>query len=131
MRGIGVDIVDLDRLDIDNLHFVERILTVEEYQIFRMIHTQQRKLEFLGGRFAGKEAYLKAHHTGLGGIDFHDIQILNDETGCPYLNDKKAHISISHEKICNCIRCIRRVKRKLYSLTLRLKVIPISLVSFL
>ena len=32
------------------------------------------------------------------GIDFHDIQILNDETGCPYLNDKKAHISISHEK---------------------------------
>ena len=30
MRGIGVDIVDLDRLDIDNLHFVERILTVEE-----------------------------------------------------------------------------------------------------
>ena len=50
MRGIGVDIVDLDRLDIDNLHFVERILTVEEYQIFRMIHTQQRKLEFLGGR---------------------------------------------------------------------------------
>ena len=98
MKGIGVDIVDLDRLDIDNLHFVERILTVEEYQIFRMIHTQQRKLEFLGGRFAGKEAYLKAHHTGLGGIDFHDIQILNDETGCPYLNDKKAHISISHEK---------------------------------
>ena len=29
MRGIGVDIVDLDRLDIDNLHFVERIVTVD------------------------------------------------------------------------------------------------------
>lgn len=98
MKGIGVDIVDLDRLDIENLHFVERILTHQEYQIFRHIKSATRRVEFLGGRFAGKEAYLKARHMGLGGIDFHDIEILNDESGCPYFNDNQAHISISHEK---------------------------------
>ncbi|WP_044600298.1 holo-ACP synthase [Candidatus Stoquefichus massiliensis] len=98
MRGIGVDIIDLDRLDIENLHFVERILSVNEYQLFCQMKSKQRRLEFLGGRFAGKEAYLKANHKGLGGIDFHDIEILNDKDGSPYLNDKHALISISHEK---------------------------------
>lgn len=98
MVGIGVDIVDLDRLDIDNLHFVERILSINEYTVFKNIKSKQRQLEFLGGRFAGKEAYLKAYHQGIGGKNFHDIEILNDETGCPYLNDQKAQISISHEK---------------------------------
>lgn len=98
MKGIGVDIIDLTRLDIDNLHFIERVLTVQEYNVFRKIKSNQRKREFLGGRFAGKEAYLKANHVGLSHMSFHDIEILNDETGCPYLNDKKAQISISHEK---------------------------------
>lgn len=98
MKGIGVDIVDLDRLDIENLHFVERILSVNEYQLFRQMNSKQRRLEFLGGRFAGKEAYLKAYHKGLGGMDFHDIEILNNEDGSPYLNDNNALISISHEK---------------------------------
>lgn len=98
MRGIGVDIVDLDRLDVENQHFVERILSVNEYQLFKNMKSKQRQLEFLGGRFAGKEAYLKANHVGLGGIDFHDIEILNDESGCPYLNDEHAQISITHEK---------------------------------
>lgn len=98
MKGIGVDIVDLERLDITNQHFVKRILTFKEYEIFKDLKSEQRQLEYLGGRFAGKEAYLKANHTGLGGIDFHDIEILNDESGSPYLHDEQAHISISHEK---------------------------------
>lgn len=98
MKGIGVDIVDLERLDIQNIHFVERILTVQEFRLFKEMKSDRRRLEFLGGRFAGKEAYLKSCHQGLGGIDFHDIEILNDESGCPYLNDENAQISISHEK---------------------------------
>lgn len=96
--GIGVDIVDLERLDVENTHFIKRILSVNEYKIFCEMHSQRRQLEFLGGRFAGKEAYLKANHKGIGGIDFRDIEILNDENGAPYLNDDKAQISISHEK---------------------------------
>lgn len=96
--GIGVDIVDLDRLDIENQHFVEKILSINEYKIFKNLTSKQRKVEFLGGRFAGKEAYMKAHHKGLGSFNFHDIEILNDKDGCPYLNDELAEISISHEK---------------------------------
>ncbi|MEG0592744.1 MAG: holo-ACP synthase [Coprobacillus sp.] len=96
--GIGVDIVDLDRLDIENQHFIEKILSINEYNVFRTLNSKQRRLEFLGGRFAGKEAYMKAHHKGIGSFDFHSIEILNDEDGCPYLNDDLAEISISHEK---------------------------------
>ncbi|MCI9093194.1 MAG: holo-ACP synthase [Coprobacillus sp.] len=98
MRGIGVDIVDLERLDIHKIHFIKRILSEKEYEIFLEIKSEQRKLEFLGGRYAAKEAYMKARHKGLGEIDFHDIEVLNFPNGCPYLNDKSAHISISHEK---------------------------------
>ncbi len=97
MQGIGVDIIDLERLDINKIHFIKRILTEKEYEVFLKIDSQRRKLEFLGGRFAGKEAYMKAKHVGLGSIDFHDIEILNHSDGSPYLNDNNAHISISHE----------------------------------
>ena len=97
MRGIGVDIVDLDRLNLENTHFIKRILTPKEYDIFIQLNSQQRQREFLGGRFAGKESYLKANHKGIGDILFHDIEILNHEDGSPYLNDEYAQISISHE----------------------------------
>ena len=95
---IGVDIVDLDRLNVDHDHFVKRILTEKEYEIFNSFTHIQRKKEYLGGRFAAKEAYMKAMQKGIGQISFHDIEVLNREDGSPYLNDENAHISISHEK---------------------------------
>lgn len=97
MKGIGVDIVDLERLDINNLHFVQKILAPQEYTAFCQMSSHKRKLEYLGGRFAGKEAYMKAYHKGLGHFHFHDIIILNHDDGSPYLNDEHAYISISHE----------------------------------
>ena len=90
--GIGVDIVELSRLDIENERFVRHILSDEEYVIFQSFPTKKRKREYLGGRFAAKEAYLKANHLGIGGISFHDI-----EDGSPYLNDEDADISIAHD----------------------------------
>jgi len=96
--GIGVDIIDLERLDIHNDHFVKRILSCREYQIFSHLISEKRRREFLGGRFAGKEAYLKARQLGLGSIPFCDIEILNLDNGAPYLNDQNASISISHEE---------------------------------
>ncbi len=97
MTGIGVDIVELHRLNIHNHHFVKRILSDEEYKVFCDLNNDRRKLEYLGGRFAGKEAFLKALKKGIGEIPFKDISILNDETGAPYLNYTNAFISISHE----------------------------------
>lgn len=98
MQGIGVDIVDLERLNLENIHFIQRVLTNNEYEVFSHLTNHQRQLEYLGGRFAAKEAYLKAHHKGIGDISFQDIEILNHEDGSPYFNDPHAHISISHEK---------------------------------
>ncbi len=95
---IGVDIVDLRRLNIEHRHFIERVLTPKEIILFDQKTTTQQKLEFLGGRFAVKEAYSKALGTGIGKIGFQDIEVLNDTLGKPYLNDKNAKISISHEK---------------------------------
>ena len=98
MKGIGVDLVDLSRIDIHKESFSRRILTKEEYACFSTMKSDRRKREYLGGRFAGKEAYLKANHLGLGGLSFQEIEILNHEDGSPYLNGPHAHISISHEK---------------------------------
>lgn len=95
---IGVDIVELKRLNINNEAFISRVLTLTEIEIFNQKRTEQQKREFLGGRFAAKEAYLKAIGTGIGKIGFQDIEILNDESGKPYLNINNAKVSISHEK---------------------------------
>ena len=61
--------------------------------------TDSRKKEYLGGRFAAKEAFLKANKKGIGEIPFHEIEVLNDESGAPYVNNSDALISISHEKL--------------------------------
>ncbi|MCD7894867.1 MAG: holo-ACP synthase [Erysipelotrichaceae bacterium] len=98
MQGIGVDIIELDRLNLSHESFIHKVLTDKEFQVYSSLKSDQRKKEYLGGRFAAKEAYLKAKRKGLGEISFQQIEILNDDTGCPYLNDKQALISISHEK---------------------------------
>ncbi len=97
MKGIGVDLVDLNRLDLENETFIKHVLSEKEYACFSKMNGL-RKREYLGGRFAAKEAYLKANGLGLGGMRFNEIEVLNSESGAPYLNDPKAKISISHEK---------------------------------
>lgn len=97
IKGIGTDIVDLKRLDVSNQKLIRHILSDEEYACFMNLSSEKRKREYLGGRWAGKEAYLKAHAKGLGGIPFHEIIILNHDDGSPYLNDPHAFISLSHE----------------------------------
>ena len=97
MKGIGVDLVDLRRLDLENETFIKHVLSNREYACFIKMN-DARKREYLGGRFAAKEAYLKANGLGLGGMRFREIEVLNDQSGAPYLNDPHAKISISNEK---------------------------------
>lgn len=92
IKGIGVDICDLRRLtSLD--HLAKRILHEEEFKLFLQKKNEKAKREFLGGRFAVKEAYIKAY----GSLPLNEICCLNDELGKPYLLDRKAHVSISHE----------------------------------
>ena len=89
IKGIGCDIVDLSRLDINNDSLALKILTAKEFEIFKNKKTFKQKKEFLGGRFAGKEAFFKAIGIEKGLNSFQDIEILNDINGKPYLNYSK------------------------------------------
>ncbi|WP_449489008.1 holo-ACP synthase, partial [Streptomyces lavendulae] len=68
--GIGLDITELKRIaSMAGRHkkrFAERILTrgQEADQYYEL--SEKRKIEFLAGRFAAKEAFSKAFGTGIG-----------------------------------------------------------------
>ena len=86
--GIGVDILDISRLDkiikkFDK-KFISRIYGKQEIDIMK---TKFRNSNlYLGKRFAAKEACWKAISPNRGdGILFKEIEILNDENGKPYL----------------------------------------------
>ena len=103
IKGIGVDIIELSRIE-DILtrqkKFVDRVLTSNERLKFADL-SARRKVEFLAGRFAAKEAYSKANGTGIGEeLSFLDIEIENDSSGKPFIAKPvaKAHLSISHSR---------------------------------
>lgn len=103
IKGIGTDLVRLARLQTKDLRFIQRILSDEELNIYSSIQDDNRKLTFLGGRFAAKEALSKAISTSHEAINFRDFVILNDQNGKPYLakgpqilKNMKVHLSISH-----------------------------------
>src|SRR4051812_42416549 len=103
IKGIGIDIIELSRIE-DILRrqqkFVGRVLTPNEQLKFEDL-SAKRKVEFLAGRFAAKEAYSKANGTGIGEeLSFLDIEIDNDSAGKPFIAkpEAKAHLSISHSR---------------------------------
>lgn len=95
---IGTDIVYLPRFydKLENQRFINKILTDQEQQLYLQRSNKQKRLEFLAGRFAAKEAYSKAIGTGIGETDFLDVEILTDEKGKPISN--KMAVSISHDQ---------------------------------
>ena len=106
--GIGLDIIELDRIRriIERQPgFIKRILTINEIEKFTTL-SKERKVEFLAGRFAVKEAFSKALGTGIGEeISFQDIEVLNNEKGKPIIQLLKEfshpstiHVSITHTR---------------------------------
>ena len=108
--GIGVDITEIERighfLERQGEAFWERVLAPDER---REIKVAKRRVEYLAGRWAAKEAAAKAFGTGIGKVSFHDLLITNNEAGAPVLTlcgyaaelaqekgIKHLHISISH-----------------------------------
>ena len=109
--SIGIDIVEVYRIAETTTRtprFVERVFTPAEREYCDS--KGAAAAQSFAGRFAAKEAFLKALQTGWRGkITWHDIEILSDEQGVPTLNVsgeasdlfKKTgashmHVSISH-----------------------------------
>jgi holo-[acyl-carrier protein] synthase len=103
IKGIGIDIVELSRIqEILNrqVKLIDRILTARERDTFETL-SERRKVEFLAGRFAAKEAFSKAAGTGIGKeLSFLDIEIQTDQLGKPHIvkPEISAHLSISHSR---------------------------------
>ncbi len=92
---IGTDLVYVPRVPTSDT-FVRGILSERELEEYRERKDKQR---YLAGRFAAKEAYLKALGTGLGGKALKEIEVLHLESGAPYLQvgESRYDISISHD----------------------------------
>lgn len=91
IKGIGVDIVKIDRI---NESISKKVLSLEEYSLY-LDMSEVRKREFLAGRFAIKEALYKA---GLK-EKFTDINIRYNIDNSIFLDKyPNIKISISHER---------------------------------
>lgn len=105
IKGIGLDIVEIERIAKAMMRsdkFKDRILSEKEQVLFAA-HSESRKIEFLAGRFAAKEAFSKALGTGIGKeCELHDVEILRGDAGNPVLYFKgelvNGFISITHAK---------------------------------
>ncbi|MBQ2509325.1 MAG: holo-ACP synthase [Erysipelotrichaceae bacterium] len=99
MKNVGIDIVENERVrKALSDAFVKKVLSQEERKRFEGFK-ETRKVEFLAGRFAAKEAIIKC----LSGIEvpqLTDLNIENDEAGRPFIQYKDYEIvlSISHER---------------------------------
>jgi len=83
--GIGLDLVKIDRIraiaERWQTRFLDRLYTEAER---RYCLARPEPYASFAGRFAAKEAVLKALGTGwTNGISWHDIQVLNDRAGRP------------------------------------------------
>lgn len=94
IKGIGVDLAKLARFENKDEKFVKKILTNNEFEQYSKLE-DERKVEYLAGRFAAKEAYYKAMNNSK--LGYHDVEIIDDYFNGPQISDKQAKISISHD----------------------------------
>lgn len=113
--GVGTDLIEIERVREayarSGKKFLERVLTPME-RALAYGRGDLRMFEFIAGRFAAKEAVVKALGCGLGRkVGFQDIEVLPSEDGKPICTISKAalgrlgydslihiHISITHSR---------------------------------
>jgi holo-[acyl-carrier protein] synthase len=81
--GIGIDIAEITRIKrlLDREGFAEKVFTPSELAFSEKHSAPETSL---AGRFAAKEAVMKALGTGWAkGVSWHDIVISHDEAGKP------------------------------------------------
>jgi phosphopantetheine--protein transferase-like protein len=109
IRGIGIDITEIEKIaqSIESKAFQRKVFTPAELESCSGI---KNKAECLAGKFAAKEAFMKALGAGIRQkVWFMQIEVLNDASGKPIVHvsgeaekqltengAKQIHISISH-----------------------------------
>lgn len=112
ISGIGTDITSIRRIEklIEKYgnRFLEKVFSFEEIEKGSGLN---RADSFFAGRFAAREAFLKALGFGIGsGISLRELSVLSDNNGRPFFdlsprvqnilrnrNILKVHLSITHE----------------------------------
>lgn len=101
--GVGADLISITRIEklmtqFQN-RFAQKIFTENEIKNSEAIHNPLIKTLFFAKRFAAKEAFAKAIGLGIGrGIEFKDIEILNDNLGKPIVNILNEKMAFLHER---------------------------------
>ena len=94
IKGIGVDMVKIERTVHKHKKLATRILTPNEYQYYQSL-PEERQAEFFAGRFAIKEAYYKAKKVT--NIGYHDVEIMYDEQRSPIIDEPHVFVSLTHD----------------------------------
>lgn len=115
--GIGLDVVELGRMEkllagSAGSRFAARVLTDAELARYETL-AGRRAAEFAAGRFAAKEAVVKALGCGIGAaVGFRDVEVLPDGAGRPICRlspeawerlgmieaNHRIHVAITHER---------------------------------
>ncbi|SFU97423.1 holo-ACP synthase [Alicyclobacillus macrosporangiidus] len=84
MRGIGSDVVEIRRVEQalarHGERFLARVLNPEELREAEVLPAA-RRVEFVAGRFAAKEAVAKALGCGIGRLGMPRVGIVLEDTG--------------------------------------------------
>ncbi|MBR1749457.1 MAG: holo-ACP synthase [Ruminococcus sp.] len=82
---IGTDIVEIDRIrrSVQKQGFLRHVYSKEEMAFFE---TKKDPAPSMAANWAAKEAFSKALGTGVVGFEMHDISVLRDKLGAPYLS---------------------------------------------
>lgn len=110
IRGIGVDVCEISRMDNMNVdsRFVERYFSEDEkaYLMDKGVSFRQT----LAGMYAAKEAFAKTLGSGVRGFELKEVEVLHSVEGQPYYGIsgsaleaqkerkiERVFLSISHE----------------------------------
>ena len=96
--GIGVDIVNNKRIRslISNKSFINKTFGKNEIKFSKK---KINKINYFAKRFAAKESFAKSIGTGFRkGLNFRDIEILNDGIGKPYFLISQKMVKIINKK---------------------------------
>ena len=99
MKSVGIDIVENARVKkVMSDSFALKVLSKEEFERYQSFN-DNRKVEFLSGRFAVKEAIIKCL-SDYEKVIMSDLNVTNNESGKPEIiyKDYDLKISLSHEK---------------------------------